>query len=83
MKIMKKLTVVTKRQADKMLVGSLFQPVNGSTLTKMRYDLGKYKNPARVGMECEVSDHTMALWSEKRKDSDGPYHALFCLVASH
>ncbi len=75
---MKKLEIGTKAQADKVLTESLFKPVNGRTLRRMRYDMGKYANAMR-GKQIEVSDEVAALWSERRKDAHGPYWAVFCL----
>jgi hypothetical protein len=80
---MKTLLIGTKRQADKILVESLFNP--GGTLTPSRYDLGKYKpDPEKpfVGRSIEVSDNVSALWTEKRRDSDGPYVAVFSLSSN-
>jgi hypothetical protein len=76
---MKQLEMGTKAQADKTLTASLFKPVNGKTLSRMRYDMGKYGNNMK-GKTVEVADNVMALWTEKRKDSDGAYWAVFCLT---
>lgn len=70
----------TRAQADKALTDSLFKPVNGKTLTRMRYDMGKYSNNLK-GRTFDVLDNVVAIWTEKRKDSDGPYWAIFCLTA--
>ena len=78
---MKKISIITKRAADKMLVESLFQPVNGATLTRMRYDMGKYKPGSYIGREVDCSENVRAIFPEARRDSDGPYVALFCLTS--
>ena len=78
---MKTITITTKRKADALHVESLFKPVNGRTLIKERYDMGKYK--AEVSLTGRTldncSDSVVAVWSEVRRDSNGPYRALFCL----
>lgn len=79
---MKKLTIGTKTQADKVLVNSLFQPVNGKTLNVGKYDGGKYKaDTSFIGREVEVSDDVYALFMVKRKDADGAYQQIMCVSA--
>jgi len=74
------LTIGTKAQADKILVNSLFQPVNGKTLNHGKYDGGKYKaGVSFIGREVEVSDGVHALYMVKRKDADGPYQQIMCV----
>ncbi len=76
----KKIQVMTKTAANKVLVSSLFKPVNGRTLTPERLDLGKYKvDQPYLGREVEVPESVYAVWMERRRDSDGPYMAAFCL----
>lgn len=79
--MMKQLEIGTKAQADKALTESLFKPVNGKTLRRMRYDMGKYGSNMK-GKTVQVSDDVMALWTEKRKDAHGPYWAAFCLTTA-
>lgn len=79
---MKKLTITTKHQADKILVESLFKPVNGRTLRRFRFDSAKYKPELScIGRELDVDEHIFAVWPEHRKDSDGPYTRLMCLTS--
>ena len=81
---MKTIRIVTKAQANKVLVESLFKPVNGRTLNDMKYDGGKYKiNPdvPYIGREVEVSDNIHALYAVRRKDADGHYVQLRCIIA--
>lgn len=76
------MQIITKTQADKLILNSLFVPVNGGTLIKKRFDLGKYNNNL-VGKNNEIADSmpsVKALFTERRKDKDGVYYALFCLV---
>lgn len=74
------LTITTKSKANAILVNSLFHPVNGGTLNKGKLCAGKYRPDAfPVGRELEVNDNVFAVWSEKGKDSDGPYSRLFCI----
>ena len=76
----KQMIIGTKAQAKKLQVESLFKPVNGRTLSVSRWDMGAYNNNLR-GREIEVPAHVSALWTEKRKDKDGEYFALFCLTS--
>jgi len=77
---MKTLRIGTKTQANKILLDSLFNPVNGKTLNKMKYCNGKYKPDSYIGREMEVGDNVHALFTESRKDSDGPYVSLMCIT---
>lgn len=78
---MKTIEITTKGKANRMLVDSLFKPVNGGTLVASRYDGGKYRAEASlIGRKLEnCPDDVFAVWSEIRWDIDGPYRALFCL----
>lgn len=78
---MKSIEITTKGAADRMQVASLFQPVNGRTLVKGRYDRGKYRAEASlIGRTLDnCPDEVVAVWSEIRRDSDGAYRALYCL----
>lgn len=79
---MKRLQITSKRKAESMLVDSLFEPVNGRTLSKEKYSSGKYKPDAfPIGREVEVSEHVHALWAEQRRDADGAYACVYCLVS--
>ena len=74
------MTILTKRQADAAIVESLFKP--GGTLVglpKIRLNLGKYKPGALVGKELPSDIKVRLAWVERRRDSDGPYDALFCI----
>jgi hypothetical protein len=77
----KKITIVSKRKSDIMLLDSLFNPVNGKTLTRTRYDLGKYKPSKFIGREIECNEHVQAIFTQSQRDSNGPYVALYCLVS--
>ena len=75
--------IVSKSAKDRAIVDSLFHPINGQTLACVeseRFDLGKYRS-SLVGRP--IPEHMLSrvaiVWSEQRKDSDGPYWALFCL----
>lgn len=77
---MKLIKIGSKSAADKVLTNSLFNPVNGKTLVRRRYDSGKYKPDAEYkGREVEVHDDVHALYAVKQKDSDGPYVRIFCI----
>jgi hypothetical protein len=77
---MKTLKIGTKTQANKILLDSLFNPVNGKTLNRMKYCNGKYKPGSYIGREMEVGDNVHALFTESRKDSDGSYVRLMCIT---
>lgn len=77
----KAIVIGTKSQAESKLVESLFKPVNGQTLKRERYDMGKYAHNHQ-GKTVEVGANIVALWMESRKDAHGPYWALFCLSAA-
>ena len=75
--------IVSKSAKDRAIIDSLFSPINGQTLAcakAERFDLGKYRS-SLVGRP--IPEHMLSrvaiVWSEQRKDSDGPYWALFCL----
>ena len=77
---MKTLSITTKAKADKILVESLFKPVNGRTLNRMKYSGGKYKPGSYIGREVEVSDNVHALYQSKGRDADGPYVRIMCIT---
>jgi hypothetical protein len=82
---MKTIQICSKRDAENLIVASLFTPVNGRTLSKSRFDRGKYRtNPDTpyIGRTLEVSDDVCAVYPERRRDAHGAYIALFC-VYSH
>ena len=80
---MKTIQIVTKSQANRMQVESLFVPVNGRTLSKAKYCGGKYKPGSfPKGREINVSENVHAVWSESRKDVEGPYSVLYCLTSN-
>jgi hypothetical protein len=77
---MKTITITNKRNANSILLDSLFNPINGGTLNKARYDMGKYDPKVNFqGRKMQVEDHIYALWSENRRDKNGAYKAMFCL----
>ena len=81
---MKMLKIGTKAQADKLVVESLFKPVNGHTLDVRKYDCGKY-DPSKsyIGRDVEVSDDVYALYVNKGRDSYGPYATVMCVVSAN
>ena len=79
---MKTLQIISKAKANKLQVQSLFTPINGGTLTAIKYDGGKYKPSSfPIGREVEVNENVHAIWSESRRDSDGAYAVLYCLTS--
>ena len=71
------ITVGTKRQADAASTETLFRPVNGHTATrKVKYCNGRYANNLR-GREINAPDDVVAVWTERRKDAEGPYWTMY------
>lgn len=75
------MKVLTKRQAHSEVLNSLFRP--GGTLAclpKERFDMGKYRETV-IGRDVpeHAANGVHLVWAERRKDSDGPYFALFCI----
>ena len=77
------MKIVSKREADKILVNSLFQPINGKTLSRGVFDAGKYawtgKASDYAGKEVIDIKGVHAVYVERRVDSDGPYAALLSI----
>lgn len=77
------MKIVTKKQADDILVNSLFKPVNGRTLNIRKFDSGKYKWTGKakdyVGTEVTDISGVHAVYPERRVDKDGPYCQLMCI----
>jgi hypothetical protein len=79
---MKTLQITSKSKADKILIDSLFNPVNGKTLSVIKFDGGKYKvkpDKPYIGREVECDESIHAIYPVRRKDSDGGYIALHCV----
>ena len=77
------MKILTRSQLRQATLESLFNPVHGRSLACMkasRFDTGKYKPGTMAGKD--VPEHMLAsvytVWTERRKDKDGPYDALFC-----
>ena len=82
---MKHPNILTKRQFNAAVLDSLFNPVEGHSLAAMpkeRFDLGKYKPGTAAGHPVPEHMHNSVLivWVERRRDSDGPYDALFSIA---
>jgi len=75
------MKIVTKAQADKVLVDSLFNPVNGQTLRVEKYDCAKYRADRNfIGREIDnASNRIKAIYPVRRRDSDGAYVQLMCV----
>lgn len=79
---MKTIEITTRRAANRILTDSLFHPINGKTLSVIKYDGGKYKvNPETpyIGRKIEVADCIHAVYTVRSKDADGPYVKLMCI----
>lgn len=77
------MKIGTKAQADRLIVASLFKPVNGHTLRSMKYSCGKYKadpDTPYIGRDVEVDDSVYALYTVRGRDSDGPYVRIMCVT---
>ena len=80
---MTQMKILSKAQKDRAIIDSLFKPVNGQTLAGLpseRFDLGKYRSSC-VGHDvpAHMVPYVHLVWCERRKDSDGPYFALFAI----
>jgi len=77
-KTMKFVSIAT---ANKILVNSLFNPVNGKSLVRMKYETAKYKPRSfKVGMEVEVLDDVHAIYASNGRDQDGAYQRIMCIT---
>jgi hypothetical protein len=75
---MRKMKIISKRQADKMIIDSLF--CGGQTLSSGRYDMGKYSPGKYVGKEVEIPDNfvdIIALYPVPAKDRNGAYVKIY------
>ncbi len=71
---MKTIRIISKTQAQKIFTASTFH--------KMKYCNGKYGHTSfPVGKEVNVHERIEAMWTERRKDQDGHFKVLFCLVS--
>jgi len=77
------MLIVSKKEADKTLVNSLFKPVNGHTLNVSKFDNGKYEWTGKakdyIGKEVIDIPGVYAVYPERRKDKDGSYCQLMCI----
>ena len=77
------MKIISKSKAEKLIVNSLFNPVNGHTLNKGKFDNGHYKwtGKAKDYANREVTDvnGVHAVYVECRKDSEGNYAQLMCV----
>lgn len=77
------MKVITKRQANKVLTDSLFNPVNGRTLSIGKFDNGKYtwsgSQADYVGREVPDIDGIHAVYVERRQDKHGPFAQLMSI----
>lgn len=67
--------IITKRESSRAVIDSLF--TSGGTLACLpviRYDKGKYRRDL-TGTELPTPSE-FPVWTERRKDSDGPYWIL-------
>lgn len=75
---MKTLAIQTRSDAMKVA------EANPSAI-RMKYDSGKYtwhgSQAHYVGREEKVSDEILALWVERRTDSNGPYAQVMCYTS--
>lgn len=72
--------ILTKRQAEAAITTSIFHP--GGTLAlerRERLDRGKYKPGTMAGKELPAHVNVRLAWVERRRDSHGPYDAVFCI----
>lgn len=75
------MKILSKVEFNYSVTESLFTP--GGTLAclpKERFDMGKYKSSV-IGREVPEyhAKNVRCVWAEARRDSDGPYYALYCI----
>ena len=77
------MNIISKREANKILVDSLFNPINGHTLNVEKYDNGKYEwcgsQKHYIGKEVGHIDGVHAVYVERRTNSDGAYAQVMCI----
>ena len=77
------MNIISKREANKLLVDSLFNPVKGGTLNIEKYDNGKYEwhgsQKAYIGKETRHIEGVHAVYVERRTDSNGAYAQIMCM----
>ena len=71
------MRIVSKKEANDILVNSLFNPVNGKTLREGKFCTGKYtwtgSQKYYIGKEVVDIPGVHAVYVVRRQDSDGPY----------
>ena len=74
------MKIISKSKAESMLLDSLFKPLNGKTLSKDRFDSGKYAGKVTdfYGKEAPDIDGVVCIFPECRSDRNGKYIALCC-----
>ena len=77
------MNIITKSAANKILVNSLFTPINGHTLSIAKFDNGKYEwkgsAKAYLGLETPECKGVHAVYVERRTNIDGAYAQLMCI----
>ena len=76
--------ILSRYQAEKAVIESLFKPDRFGTITlkeRSRFDTGKYISTV-IGnpVPPHMIDKVRIVWAERRKDKDGVYYALFCVA---
>ena len=77
------MKIITKSAANKVLVNSLFEPINGKTLSVSKFDSGKYEwkgnAKAYLGKEVPTLRGVHAVYVERRTDRNGAYAQIMCV----
>ena len=77
------MKIVSKKQANDILINSLFKPVNGKTLNDNKFCTGKYKWTGRasdyIGKDVPDLRGVHAVYVVRRNDSDGAYAQMRCI----
>lgn len=79
---MKQVTIISEYAARK-LKKELQTASEVHTVDVMKYCTGKYRvdqDVPFVGRVVNASDDVLAIWPTRRKDKDGPYIQLMCMV---
>ena len=79
---MKNLRIATRKQANEILLNSLFKV--GQTYSEQKLCTGKYKKtPTQMvkdELSLDVSDNTHAIYGIRRSDSYGSYTQLMAIM---
>jgi hypothetical protein len=74
---MKQLKLITKKQANNLILDSLFK--SPKTLSISNWCTGKYQKPSDPDATFNVSDDVVAIFAQRQSDKHGAYYKIKCL----